>query len=251
LKLYGLIGFPLTHSFSQKYFCEKFKELNLNDHEYRNFPLKDVYELHTLLQVEKNLLGLNVTIPYKESVLSLMNELSDEARAIRSVNTIVISRNNGKINLKGYNTDYYGFSRSIKPFLENIHQRALILGTGGASKAVEYFFKNTGIDYLKVSRSKSKGNLIYSELNEYIIKNHLLIVNTTPLGMSPSVNECPAIPYEFIGKQHLVYDLIYNPAETLFLKRAREQGSVTMNGSSMLKLQAEQSWKIWNEEKRD
>lgn len=248
MKLYGLIGFPLTHSFSQKYFSEKFSELNLKDHQYRNFPLTDISELNDLIINQKELSGLNVTIPYKEQALPLMNELSEEAGAIGAVNTIVISRNKDKVSLKGHNTDYYGFMQSIKPYLENIHHRALILGTGGASKAVEYFFKNTGIDYLKVSRDREKGDITYNELNEALIKSHLLIVNTTPLGMSPSTEEFPPIPYEFLGNQHLVYDLIYNPAETLFLKKAKEKGAVTINGTSMLKLQAERSWKIWNNE---
>lgn len=248
MKLYGLIGLPLNHSFSQKYFSDKFRELNLNDYQYKNFPLKDIHDLIELIANESNLSGLNVTIPYKESIIPFMDEISTETRAIGAVNTIVIRRNKGKTVLIGHNTDYYGFSRSIKPFLENIHQRALILGTGGASKAVEHFFKTIGIDYLKISRSKGKADLTYNELNENIMKNHLLVVNATPVGMSPSIMECPSIPYEYLGRNHLVYDLIYNPAETLFLKKAHERGAVTMNGSSMLKLQAEQSWKIWNEE---
>ncbi|MFZ5554476.1 MAG: shikimate dehydrogenase family protein [Bacteroidota bacterium] len=250
MKQYGLIGLPLTHSFSQNYFSEKFRHLNLPDHRYSNFPLSSIEELLPLIQAEKNLCGLNVTIPYKEKVMPLLNEMSEEAKSIGAVNTISISRNNNTIHLKGYNTDYYGFAQSVKPFLLNTHHRALILGTGGASKAVEYFCRQTGIDFLKISREKGRGNLTYTELNEYILKNYLFIINTTPLGMSPGTENYPDIPYECISSGHLMVDLIYNPAETLFLEKAKKRGAVTLNGMAMLKLQAEASWKIWNEENR-
>lgn len=253
---YGLIGYPLTHSFSRKYFKEKFANENLEGYIYQNFPLQEINEFETILLQNPDLLGLNVTIPYKLDVMQFLNELDITAKAVGAVNTVKITRLNSSDNpetikdnffLKGYNTDVYGFEMSLKPLLQPNHYKALILGTGGASKAIEYVFNKLGIEYLIVSRNpKGENHVSYTELNETAIKNFQLIVNTTPLGTSPNVNECPDIPYEYITDQHFLYDLVYNPAETLFLSKGKEKGAIIQNGLSMLKLQAEKAWEIWN-----
>lgn len=242
--IFGLIGRSLSHSFSKDYFEKKFLNLNLNDHVYRNFELSAIDEFPSLLKSEPGLKGLNVTIPYKEQIIPYLNELKNEAKEIGAVNCIQFK--NGK--LIGHNTDHFGFKQSIKPFLEPQHERALVLGTGGSSKAVAYALKSVGVEVYFVTSSKKKGDnyFFYSELNEFMMNAFKLIVNTTPLGMKNYNDEAPAIPYQFLGTQHLCYDLIYNPEETLFLKKAKQKGAVTMNGLSMLKQQAEQSWEIWN-----
>lgn len=242
----GLLGKKLTHSFSKKYFEEKFSKLNLNGHTYHNFELDSIQDFPKLLSANIMLSGLNVTVPYKESVIPFLNELSEEAKEIGAVNCITII--NGKT--KGYNTDYYGFGTSIKPFLEPQHNRALILGTGGSAKAVAYALSKIGVEHHFVTSStdkKSPNTFFYSELNPIILKQFLLIINCTPLGMIPNENECPAIPYDYITSNHLAYDLIYNPEETLFLSKCKNKGAVTINGLSMLQLQAEKSWEIWNQ----
>jgi shikimate dehydrogenase len=250
---YGLIGKTLTHSFSKPYFEKKFKELGLNDHVYLNFELKEISELKELIHHHPNLRGFNVTIPYKETVMEFLDEVNEEAKAIGAVNCVKIdssenisAKHLGK-KLIGYNTDVFGFASSIKPFLEPQHERALILGTGGSSKAVAYALKRVGVEVYFVSNSKSGANIFsYKQLNAHMMQAFKLIVNTTPLGMFPDLGQAPPIPYEFIGAQHLCYDLIYNPEETMFLKHCKKQGAVTMNGYNMLKLQAEKSWDIWN-----
>ncbi len=250
---YGLIGKSLTHSFSKSYFEKKFSELGLNDHIYLNFELKEISELKELLHHHPELRGFNVTIPFKETVMDFLDELSEEAKAIGAVNCVkVLTSESGQTKhagkqLIGYNTDVFGFASSIKPFLEPHHGRALILGTGGSSKAVAYALKRIGVEVFYASSSKTGNNVFtYAQLNEQMLNAFKLIVNTTPLGMFPSAEEVPKIPYQFISAQHLCYDLIYNPEETLFLKKCREKGSVTLNGFDMLKLQAEKSWEIWN-----
>lgn len=242
---FGLIGQTLTHSFSKTYFEKKFRALQLSDHHYSNFELERIDDLKTLLASEPNLKGLNVTIPYKQQVIPFLDELSAEAKEIGAVNCISIS---GK-KLTGHNTDVYGFSQSIKPFLDVNHQRALILGTGGASRAVAYALRRTGVDvyFVTTSAKKNENTFFYSEVNEVVMNAFKLVVNTTPLGMFPQTQEAPAIPYELFTPLHLAYDLVYNPEETLFLKRAKESGAVTVNGLSMLQLQAEKSWEIWNQ----
>jgi len=243
---FGLIGKKLSHSFSKKYFEEKFVTLGLNSYSYNNFELENIKEFPSLIQANPDLSGLNVTVPYKEEVMPYLNEISEEAKIIGAVNCIKIM--NGKT--KGYNTDEFGFRFSIKPFLEPKHNRALIFGTGGSSKAVAYALKSIGVEYYFLTSSDTKkapNTFFYSELNPVILKQFLLLVNCTPLGMFPNSNEAPAIPYEQITPDHLTYDLIYNPEETLFLRKCREQGAITINGLSMLKLQAEKSWEIWNE----
>lgn len=244
---FGLIGKSLSHSFSKPYLEEKFSKEGKTDFQYSNFDLEN---LDALLQIitDNHLNGLNVTKPYKELVIPFLNELDSTAKDIGAVNCIKINWNNNQPYLIGYNTDYYGFAQSIKPFLEPIHQRALILGTGGASKAIAYALKNVDVDFYFVTSGEKKGSnyFHYSELNEYVLNAFKLIVNCTPLGMFPKVDTCAQIPFEFIAAEHLLYDLIYNPEETLFLQRGKEQGAITINGLNMLKLQADKAWEIWH-----
>lgn len=258
---YGLIGFPLSHSFSKKYFTEKFEREAITGCEYNLYPLETLEELPQLITSNPSLYGLNVTIPYKESIIPFLDELDETAKAVGAVNCIRITPPHSQIAnrksqiLTGYNTDVVGFRKSIKPFLEQQHERALILGTGGASKAVAYVLKEIGIDCYFVTRDKQNANVppsysdklfTYDELNEYIINAFKLIVNTTPVGMYPNSSECPSLPYQFLQSTHLLYDLVYNPVETEFLKQGKMKGTATVNGLSMLHLQAEEAWRIWN-----
>jgi len=239
---FGLIGKSLSHSFSKTYFEKKFKELDLKDHIYQNFELETIEEFKKVL-LTQNLKGLNVTNPYKESIIPFLDELSIEAKEIGAVNCIKI--HNKKV--IGYNTDAYGFAQSIKPFLDTTHQRALILGTGGASKAVAFALKKIGVEVFFASSSakKNAATFFYDEINERMIDAFKLIINTTPLGLFPNINEAPALPYHLFTDKHLAYDLIYNPEQTLFLKQAKQKGAITINGLSMLHLQAQKSWEIW------
>jgi shikimate dehydrogenase len=259
-RTFGLIGYPLSHSFSKKYFTEKFEKNNIIDCEYNLYPIERINALPQLIAHTPTLSGLNVTIPYKESVIPFLDELDETAKAISAVNCIkIVSGNEYQVSsikyqvprLIGYNTDVYGFRQSIKPFLEMHHERALILGTGGAAKAVEYVLKEIGIDCYFVSRTKNQQSssklFLYEELNEYIINAFKLIVNTTPIGMYPHINEAPQLPYNYITSSHLLYDLVYNPIETEFLKHGKLQGASVVNGLSMLHQQAEEAWRIWNE----
>lgn len=244
----GLIGKSISHSFSKSYFEKKFKDESVNGFSYTNFDLENLDSLPRIIS-DHQLSGLNVTKPYKEEVIPYLDELDFTAKEIGAVNCIKISQKNNKPYLTGYNTDYYGFAQSIKPFLEPIHQKALILGTGGASKAVSFALKNIGVDvyFVTTGEKKAANYFHYSELNEYIMNAFKLVVNGTPLGLFPKVNECPDIPYEHISPHHLLYDLIYNPEETLFLQKGRDKGATTINGLSMLKLQADKAWEIWKE----
>lgn len=244
MKLYGLIGHPLSHSFSKKYFTEKFEKGKIEGCKYELFDIDSIEKFPSLLNQTTNLKGLNVTIPYKESVIPYLTELSSEAKEIGAVNTIKIEGDK----LIGYNTDYFGFKQSLKPFIEINHERALILGTGGASKAVAYALKSININCLFVSRNPKNDNEIsYQDVNEYVIKHHQIIVNTTPIGTFPNIAEKPKIDYNLITSGHLMYDLVYNPAETLFLKEGKQRGAITLNGYQMLQLQAEKAWKIWHQ----
>lgn len=239
--LLGLLGKSLSHSFSKPFFEAYFASNQLNA-TYSNFEIETIEHVSTVFAVE-GLTGFNVTIPYKEAILPFLDELSPEAKEIGAVNTVKIV-NGKKI---GYNTDAFGFQQSIKPFLTNLHEKALVLGTGGASKAVAYVLKNIGIDVLYVTRNPSNSNeFSYEQINEYMLKACKLVVNTTPVGTFPNIEESPAFPFEFLSNEHLVVDLIYNPAETLFLKSAKEAGATILNGESMLKEQALKSWQIWN-----
>ena len=241
--VYGLIGKSLKHSFSKKYFEQKFKVQKIDNVAYRNFEFGSVLQIKNKLSKIKGLAGLNVTIPYKLSILPYLDKIDEVAENTGAVNTIKISKNGMWM---GYNTDVYGFATSLKPFLTNRHEKALILGTGGASKAIVYALKQLNISVVLVSRDKSKADLTYDDLNEYVFKACKLIINTTPLGTWPDSEKSPDIPFEFLTPEHLVYDLIYNPEKTLFLKQAESAGATIMNGLNMLKLQAEKSWEIWN-----
>ncbi len=243
MKTYGLIGKSLSHSFSKKYFTEKFDNQGLIDSEYINIEIETIEEFVEKVK-ELNPQGLNVTIPYKKAILPFLDDLDEVAKEIGAVNTIVFK--NGK--LKGYNTDTFGFHQSIKPFFKSQHERALILGTGGASKAVEYVLKQYGVKVMFASRNDSKNNVLnWNDINEHVIKHHLLIINCTPLGMFPNIASKPAIPYSALTERHLLVDLVYNPDETLFLKQGKENGAKVINGVTMLQQQAEKSWSLWND----
>jgi shikimate dehydrogenase len=241
MRRFGLIGFPLTHSFSQKYFNEKFVQLGLVDCMYENFSLAHIDELKNVLD-QKGLCGFNITIPYKKQVISFLDEQSDVVKQIGACNCVNIK--NGV--LTGYNTDVTGFEKSLSTFLKPHHTTALVLGTGGASAAVIFVLKKLGIEYQYVSREKSATAISYDELDKAMIESHHLLINTTPVGMYPNVFDFPAIPYQYLTAQHYLYDLVYNPAETKFLEQGRLQGAIIQNGQEMLVLQAEESWRIWN-----
>lgn len=250
MKLFGLIGYPLEHSFSPDYFNRKFREEGI-DAQYKLFPLGSVDQFPTLLEKEPTLSGLNVTIPYKQQIIGYLDHLAGEAQSIGAVNTIAFSQQGeGRRFATGYNTDAYGFENALEPFLSpGRHKKALILGTGGSSQTIAFVLQKTGIDWWWVSRSKDFGgnkSLTYSELTDELIARHTLIINTTPLGMYPRITEKPDIPYEAIGKNHLLFDLVYNPEMTAFLDEGRKRGARVENGYRMLCLQAERSWQIWN-----
>ncbi|TXK75039.1 shikimate dehydrogenase [Mesonia sp. K4-1] len=242
MKKFGLIGKNISYSFSRKFFQEKFNQLQI-DATYENFDLQHIEELKLVLQKNKGLNGLNVTIPYKESILPFLDELSPEAQQIQAVNTIKISNNQ----FVGYNTDAFGFMKSLFPILEKQHTHALILGTGGASKAVANALKSMGIEYRFVSRNPQQQDLAYADLDETIIQEHQLIINCTPVGTHPKVKESPALPYQFLESSHLLYDLVYNPPITEFLAKGKIRGCSIYNGKKMLEYQAERAWQIWNE----
>ena len=245
MQKYGLVGYPLKHSFSIGYFNEKFSSEKI-EAEYINFEIPDINNFPEIIEANPNLHGLNVTIPYKEKVIPYLDELDKQAAAIGAVNVIKIIRNKGgKPKLIGYNSDIIGFTQSIQPLLQSHHKKALILGTGGASKAVFHGLKNLGIEAKFVSRTARFGMLTYEELNAEIIKESTVIVNGTPGGMYPKVDACPDIPYEAITSEHLLYDLLYNPNITLFMKKGEAKGAVTKNGLEMLLLQAFAAWEIW------
>lgn len=242
---YGLIGFPLGHSFSISYFNEKFQNEGI-DAKYMNFEIPVIENLPVILASNPELKGLNVTIPYKEKVIGYLDDLSAEARAIGAVNVIKVTRKGGKSILKGYNSDVIGFTRSIEPMLEKFHKKALILGTGGASKAVNYGLKSLGLETQFVSRTSQKGCISYNAITPELIKEYNVIVNCTPLGMYPNSNECPNLPYEAMDNHTILYDLIYNPDETLFMQKGAAKGATVKNGLEMLLLQAFASWEFWH-----
>ncbi|MFK5974444.1 MAG: shikimate dehydrogenase [Flavobacteriaceae bacterium] len=239
---FGLVGRNISYSFSKGYFTEKFALQGLADHSYENFDIQSIDEFPKLVQERKDLKGLNVTIPYKEAVIPYLKNLSEDADKIGAVNTIKISKNG----LKGYNTDVYGFQKSIEPFLKKHHKKALILGTGGASKAVAFVFDKQGIAHTFVSRKPTSDQLGYDALDEEALKEYTLLINCTPLGTYPNIEDKPDIPYRFLTKKHLLFDLIYNPEKTAFLKEGEGKGSAICNGLRMLELQAEKAWEIWN-----
>ncbi|RKW59798.1 MAG: shikimate dehydrogenase [Prevotella sp.] len=243
---YGLIGYPLEHSFSRNYFNEKFRNERI-DAEYDNFEIPSIENFKEVLETTPNLRGLNVTIPYKEEVIRYLDELSAEARAIGAVNVIRVTHKGSKTVLKGFNSDVIGFTRSIESMLEPLHRKALILGTGGAAKAVDYGLKSLGLGTLFVSRTARPGVITYNDVTPDLIRSHKVIVNCTPLGMYPHVDSCPPLPYEAMDSHTLLYDLLYNPDETLFMQKGRQQGAITKNGLEMLLLQAFASWEMWQE----
>lgn len=244
---YGLIGYPLKHSFSITYFNEKFKSENI-DAEYVNFEIPSINDFMEVIEENPNLCGLNVTIPYKEQVIPYLDELDPDTAKIGAVNVIkIIRRAKGKTKLVGYNSDIIGFTQSIQPLLQPRHKKALILGTGGAAKAVYHGLLNLGIESKYVSRThKKEDSITYEELTPEIMASHLVIVNCTPLGMYPKVDTCPDIPYACLTPEHLLYDLLYNPNTTLFMKKGEAQGATTKNGLEMLLLQAFAAWGIWH-----
>lgn len=245
-RLFGLIGYPLGHSFSQDYFNKMFESEKI-DARYMNFEIEDIGELMEVVAQYPNLRGLNVTIPYKELVIPYMDEMDANAAKIGAVNVIKFIGKGASLKFKGYNSDVIGFSDSIAPLLNENRRKALILGTGGAAKAVNVGLKNLGVETTFVSRTEGPGRLTYAQLTPEIMAEHKVIVNTTPLGMYPHVDECPDIPYNELTPEHLCYDLLYNPDITLFMRKAANNGAETKNGLEMLLLQAFAAWQIWNE----
>ena len=243
MKVYGLIGKNIDYSFSKKYFTERFANNNAPECIYENFDLASIDDFGAILHNHANLAGLNVTIPYKEAVMPHLHVLSKKAMAIGAVNVIRFMKN-GK--LKGYNSDYFGFKKALKPLLQPHHQKALILGTGGASKAVAFALKEMNIPYAFVSREAQENTISYEQINASTFDNYQIIINCTPLGTSPNIDEFPPIPYQFFTEKHLAFDLIYNPEETQFLKKSKKKGALTKNGMEMLVFQAEKAWEIWN-----
>lgn len=246
MKTYGLIGFPLSHSFSKKYFTEKFQNEGITDRQYELFSIEKIKALADLLVENDSLCGLNVTIPHKVGVLPFLNEIEEAAEKIGAVNCICIKRFEGETYLKGFNTDAYGFEESLKPLLTAQHRRALVFGDGGAAKAVKYVLEKLGIEYQIVVRKAVEGAILYSDVTPELLSTHKLLINTTPLGMSPNTDTFPEIDYTQIGSDHLAYDLVYNPLETAFLSKAAAKGAQIKNGLEMLYKQAEKAWAIWN-----
>lgn len=242
---YGLIGYPLGHSFSKNFFNEKFEDEDI-DAQYLNFELPNIESLPEVIDMNPELKGLNVTIPYKEKVISYLDYISPEARANGAVNVIRVSHKGKNVVLRGYNSDVIGFTKSIEPLLDRYHKKALILGTGGASKAINYGLRSLGLETVFVSRFKRPGTIQYDEITPEVIKEYNVIVNCTPVGMYPKVDVCPQLPYEAMDSHTLLYDLIYNPDQTLFLQKGAERGATVKNGLEMLLLQAFASWEFWN-----
>jgi shikimate dehydrogenase len=241
MRQFGIIGYPLTHSFSPAYFNEKFAREQIAAN-YQALPITNIEQLPNILIQNPLLCGFNVTIPYKTTIIPYLHSISEDARQIDAVNCVKIIE--GK--MYGYNTDHIGFTESLRPLINQQHYKALILGNGGSAQAVKFALQQFNIEYLIVTRKKSPHTISYQQVDRNIIQQHNLIINTTPQGMYPNVDECPLIPYQYIGAQHLLFDLIYNPAETLFLRKGKQQNAAVKNGMEMLLLQAEKGWEIWN-----
>jgi shikimate dehydrogenase len=247
MNCFGLIGYPLSHSFSKKYFTEKFEREGIADCTYENYPIENINLLPGLIKDKTDLAGLNVTIPFKEQVIPYLDMLDNDIRSIGAVNTIKIYRKGEKIKLKGFNTDVSGFETSLTPFIKDHNRYAIILGTGGASKAAAFALTRLGFEITFVSRNpKSSHQISYDQLTRQIISKAKVIINTSPVGMYPQINSCPDIPYRFLTSDHVLFDLIYNPLETQFLANGKKMGAVVLNGLQMLHLQAEKAWEIWN-----
>lgn len=240
-KRFGLLGRNISYSFSQGYFTQKFSGLGLEHHSYENFDLREIGEIKEIIRENKDIKGLNVTIPYKEEIIPYLDELDAQAAKIGAVNTIKFTDSG----LKGFNTDAYGFKKSLEPHLKKHHKKALILGTGGASKAIAFVLDAVGIDFCFVSRKPTASQVSYTDLDSKILNEYLVIINCTPLGTHPDIEKKPDIPYEFLGAQHLLFDLIYNPEKTAFLRAGELRGASICNGLSMLEFQAEKAWEIW------
>lgn len=247
MRTFGLIGFPLSASFSKQFFAEKFKAEGIEDCKYELHPVPQAKDMLDLIEADPLLCGLNVTIPHKVSVMPFMTELDDAAEKIGAVNCISIDQSGDKPRLKGYNTDVYGFEESLKPLLNAHHKKALIFGDGGAAMAVKYVFNKLQIPFISVVRNAHPNAVLYSSVTKDVLEEYTILVNTTPLGMFPNVDSFPPIPYQHLSEQHLAYDLVYNPEETQFLAKAKAQGAAIKNGLEMLHLQAERSWDIWND----
>jgi len=246
MKTFGLIGYPLDHSFSRGHFSEKFKNENI-DAQYLNFSIPTIEECVNIWNTNDSIAGLNVTIPYKETIIPFLDELSEEAAEIGAVNVIKIIKKGDKKVLRGYNSDVIGFRESLAPLLKSFHTNALVLGSGGASKAVTYALRKLNISYKIVSRTPKGDNQIsYDDITSEMFASHKVIINTSPLGMFPNIDKAPALPYSEVTSNHLFYDLVYNPEETLFLKKGKEKGATIKNGIDMLHLQAKGAWEIWN-----
>lgn len=245
MKKYGLIGYPLGHSFSMGYFNEKFKNEAINA-VYENFEIPDIQDITTVIGSNPDLAGFNVTIPYKEKVMDYLDYIAPEAAEIGAVNVVKVTHNGERAVLKGFNSDVVGFVNSIKPLLRPLHKKALVLGTGGASKAVEYGLRKLGLETIKVSRTEKDNTITYGQVTSELLSEYKVIVNCTPCGMAPHFDECPNLPYDSIDDSFLLYDLIYNPEETLFLRKGKEKDATVKNGLEMLLLQAEEGWNIWN-----
>lgn len=242
-KRFGLLGRDINYSFSRGYFTEKFQKENIEGCSYENFDIPVITDFPAIIANSSDIFGINVTIPYKEQVMQYMDEMNENASKIGAVNTIKFTKEG---NLRGYNTDYYGFMESIKPLLQVHHKKALILGTGGASKGVAFALEVLGIEYTFVSRSEKENVLAYDKLDANTFAEYQIVINSSPVGTSPKIEEFPLIPYEYFTENHIAYDLVYNPSETQFLQKAKAQGAQTKNGQDMLVYQAEKSWEIWN-----
>ncbi len=247
MRKFGLVGYPLGHSFSQKYFSEKFSKEGISDCIYENFPVEDIDNLPVLIDENKELAGFNVTIPHKKNIIRFLTDIDPEAERTGAVNVVKVKRSGDKVRLKGFNSDIWGFRVSLTRSLRPGSYKALILGTGGSSLAVRHVLNQLGIQYCSVSRSHSGNNLAYGEINAGILKEHNLIINTTPLGMYPETDKCPDIEYKSLTPDHILFDLVYNPEITLFLKKGMEKSCSVKGGLEMLHLQAERSWEIWND----
>ena len=241
-KKFGLIGKNIHYSFSKKYFTDKFSAENLENCSYENFDIQDIFEFTKVAKID-SLVGVNVTIPYKETIIPFLDSISKKATKIGAINTIVFESD---AKTRGYNTDWYGFKKAIKKNLKPHHKKALILGTGGSSKAVAFAFSKLKIEFAFVSRTGHKNGFLYADLNKDILASHQIIVNCTPIGTSPDIDLCPDIPYEYLNESHLVFDLIYNPEKTMLLQKAEEKRATIQNGFEMLVYQAEKAWEIWN-----
>lgn len=245
MNVYGLIGYPLSHSFSKKYFTEKFENENIADTKYELFEIRDIADFPKIIANNPNLRGLNVTLPYKEAVIKYLDDVAESAKKINAVNVIKIGKN-GK--MVGYNSDYYGFKNSLFRFLPDNYKgmKALVLGSGGAAKAVKAVLEDLQIPYLIVSRKLDPGTILYEQINDEHVKDYKLVINTTPIGMYPNVKDSPYLPYSLFTAEHYFYDLVYNPLETLFMMKGKARGAKTKSGLEMLHLQAEKAWEIWN-----